>query len=1062
MIKFLINRPISVVMAFLACCIVGIVTLPNLPVSLLPDIPIPEMTIQVSGEQTSARELENTVVRPLRQQLNQLGGLRDIRSETRDGYGRIRLNFDYGTNTDLAFVEVNEKIDAAMNYLPNSTERPRVVKASATDIPVEYINLTLKSDQGFDTDDEVRFLELSEYAETVVKRRIEQLPEISMVDVSGLMKKEVVIAPDNEKLEIAGITFSEIEKALNRNNVEPGSMVVRDGFYEYNIRFSTVVRTLDDVKQIFIRKHDRIYQLSDLADIRFSPATESGMALYKGKRCVRMAIIKQADVNMEDMQKALDDAVWRLKNANPDLEFHVTENQTALLDYTISNLKQNLLLAFLFVWLISVFFMNDVRSPLVIGLSMVVSVIISLLLFYLLKLSVNVVSLTGLILASGNMIDNSIVVSDNISQYRRRGWTPDAACIKGTGEVMGPMLSSGLSSVAVFAPLVFLSGIAGALFYDQALSVTIGMLVSYVTGIVLLPVLYKLFSDLKMPSMKSLTLKMSSTKRIFFIKSFLKKLPQLQKTFKFNVRSKGKDWLEATYHKGLNWVFAHKKWTLVTMILVLPLCAALFYVIPKEKMPDLHQSEVVVSIDWNENIHVGENLSRTRALLHFLDPMVEQQTGLIGEQQFLLDKTRQKSASETELYLKVADADQLKSLQEKVGDYLKKTHENAVFSFAPAGTIFEKIFNTGEADLLAECYPLNRERVPEPLEIYGMIHDVEKQSGTYSEGVTFQKQLNLNIDQEKLLFYNVSYNEVLQAVRTAFQINHFATLRSFQQYLPVVMGDEQRTVQEILSKTLIPISRNDNGTINKLSLDRFVTTWISEDMKTIVAGKSGEYIPLAFHDVEDPEALMQSAKQTLNKANEWEVAFSGGIFSNRKMLGEMMVILLISLMLMYFILVAQFENFVQPLIILVEIPIDLAASLLLLLAMGHTLNLMSAIGMVVTCGIVINDSILKVDAMNQLRSEGFALMDAIHEAGKRRLNAILMTSLTSIVCMVPLLFTNDLGSNLEKPLALATIGGMLIGTPVSLFVVPLLYWRIYRNKDKNRMQSDLLTESSYE
>ena len=251
MIKFLINRPVSVVMAFLACCIIGIVTLPNIPVSLLPNIPIPEMTIQVSGEGTSARELENTVVRTIRQQLNQIGGVRDIRSETRDGYGLIRLQFEYGTNTDLAFVEVNEKIDAAMNYLPKSTERPRVVKASATDIPVEYLNVTLLSDKGVDTDDEIRFLELSEYAETVVKRRIEQLPEISMVDVSGLMKKEVVVAPDNAKLEIAGITFSEIEQALNKNNVEPGSMVVRDGFYEYNIRFSTVVRTLDDVKNIF-------------------------------------------------------------------------------------------------------------------------------------------------------------------------------------------------------------------------------------------------------------------------------------------------------------------------------------------------------------------------------------------------------------------------------------------------------------------------------------------------------------------------------------------------------------------------------------------------------------------------------------------------------------------------------------------------------------------------------------------------------------------------------------------------------------------------------------------
>ena len=195
--------------------------------------------------------------------------------------------------------------------------------------------------------------------------------------------------------------------------------------------------------------------------------------------------------------------------------------------------------------------------------------------------------------------------------------------------------------------------------------------------------------------------------------------------------------------------------------------------------------------------------------------------------------------------------------------------------------------------------------------------------------------------------------------------------------------------------------------------------------------------------------MMKSIKaDTKNKA-EWDVDFSGSFFSNRKMIGELMVILLISIMLMYFILAAQFESFVQPLIVLLEIPIDVAAALGLLILLGHSLNLMSAIGIVVTCGIIINDSILKVDVMNQLRRDGMKLLDAIHEAGRRRLNAILMTSLTSIVCMAPLLFSSDLGSELEKPLAIATIGGMLIGTPVSLFVVPLVYWWIYRKEEEN-------------
>ncbi|MDR0542479.1 MAG: efflux RND transporter permease subunit, partial [Dysgonamonadaceae bacterium] len=239
----------------------------------------------------------------------------------------------------------------------------------------------------------------------------------------------------------------------------------------------------------------------------------------------------------------------------------------------------------------------------------------------------------------------------------------------------------------------------------------------------------------------------------------------------------------------------------------------------------------------------------------------------------------------------------------------------------------------------------------------------------------------------------------------------------------------------------------DNGQRDRIPLSTFVSTTPSEDLKTIVAGKNGEYIPMEFYDTRQPENIIRAARQTANESKLWDVDFSGTFFSNQKMINELTVILLISILLMYFILAAQFESFVQPLLVLLELPIDITASLALLIALGHSLNLMSAIGIVISCGIIINDSILKVDVMNQLRREGYPLMDAIHEAGRRRLKAIVMTSLTSVVCMAPLLFSHDMGSELEKPLAIATIGGMVIGTLVSLFVVPLAYWGIYRVKN---------------
>ena len=1022
MVRFLIQRPVAVCMAFTAFFLLGIITYFNIPVSLLPDIAIPEITVQIAGENTSARELENTVTTPVRQQLLQIGKMRDIRSETRDGSAIIRLSFEYGTNTDLAFIEVNEKIDAAMNNIPREINRPRVIKASATDIPVFNLNLTLKDDEAFESNNQTSFLDLCEFAETVIRRRIEQLPQVAMVDMSGLINKQVLIMPYTNQLEITGITLNDIESVLNNHNVEPGGMVVRDGYYEYNIKFSSVLRTLEDVQQIYIHKNGKIFQLKELADIEIVPQKEKGMILYNGKQAVSLAIIKQADENMSRMEKELNETITTFRALYPDIDFSISQNQTELLNYTISNLQQNLLLAFIFIWLISIFFFKDYKSPIIIGICLFVSLIISLLFFYLFHISMNVVSLTGLILALGMMVDSSIIVTDNMGQYHRL-LPLDDACVKGTNEVITPILSSSLTTIAIFLPLVFLSGIVGAIFFDQAFSVTIGLLVSYVVAITFLPVLYKLFFSLKPVS---------------FLKRFsAEKRPSKESEM---------ETLERMYHHGVNWIFKHKAITFIAMFATLPLCYLFFIIIPKEKMPVISQNELIITIDWNENIHVDENKDR---VLHFFrsihDKTVEHSAN-IAQQQFILNREREQTSSEAELYIKTANARQIAGLKQEIETFFLTHYPLAIVSYAPPGTVFEKIFTVGEADLTVEYYNTIRLKEPAPNEIKQLENYIESRTGEHPAGVAFQKQLNLQINREKLLLYNVANEDIYRTLRTSFKENQFANLRSYQQYLPIVLGNEDQSITEVLENTLIYSLPNEKGERNQLPLNFFITIVPTEDIKTIVAGKNGEYIPLQFYDTEKVEEIMTVAKESTQHDNRWEIDFSGEFFSNKKMINELIVILFVSLLLMYFILSAQFESFLQPLIVFVEIPIDILAALGLLYMLGHSLNLMSAIGIVVTCGIVINDSILKIDVINQLRKEGMPLMDAIHEAGRRRLKAILLTCLTSLFCMAPLLFSSDLGSELEKPLAWATIGGMTIGTVTSLIVVPLFYWAIYRKQ----------------
>ncbi len=1091
MIHYLLRRPIAVFMAFTACFIVGIVTYKTLPISLLPDIAIPEITVQVTGENSSARELENTVMRTLRSQLMQVGRLEELRSETRDGSGIIRMRFIHGTNTDLAFIEVNEKIDAAMSYLPKETERPRVIKASAADIPVLYLNLTATSDELRATSDEYHpdgglvacssslssdFLSLCDFAENVVRRRIEQLPEVAMVDISGLTHKQVQIVPKHHKMDALGLTINDIENTLANSNVEPGSMTVREGYYEYNIRFSTVVRTIEDIENIPLRHEGRIMQLKELADIRMVPVTESGLTTYNGQRSVTLAIIKQADENMEQMKSALNRAIRSLERANPDIQFHISRNQTELLDYTLTNLQQNLTLGFLFILIVAVLFMGGVRSPIVIGVCMVAAIVISFIFFYLFGMSLNIISLSGLILAEGMMIDNAIIVTENITQYRDKGYALEEACARGTNEVITPMLSSSLTTIAVFFPLVFISGIAGAIFYDEAFAVTVGLAASYITGIILLPVLYRIvfgLSSLPLPVREGSRMSNKALAKLCKSTNNKGKMGSISLT---SLTGRGKG-VSLLYDRGINWVFSHKKMTFAFTLLSFPLCVLMFYLMPKERMPQTSQTELAVYIDWNENIHLEDNRKRVEELERSLrgkqptpnpslkgreqkqkplplgggvkEALIESQAH-IGIQQYLLEKSLV-STTEAELYLRTATPEQLEELQQALQKELSGKYPLATVKFHEPENVFERIFDTNEPELVVELHNKDKAKQSDISLLEQMEEQIEALAGEECTTTATGQQINLTIDRERLLMYGVSYNEIIRQLKTALRDNKIATLRSYQDYLPIMVAGGEQTLEGILNRTFVTIEPTErNMGQHRVPLRTFVIQSLGKDLKTITAGTAGEYVPYTFAETENAKEITEKVRKAFRGNRDgWEVNFSGAYFSSNQMIQELVVVLFISLLLMYFILTSQFGSFVQPLIVLMEIPVDVGFALVVMHLLGISLNLMSAIGIVVSCGIIINDSILKLDMINVLRNEGVPLMEAIHTAGSRRLRSIIMTSLTTILAMVPLLFTNDFGSELQRPLSIAMIATMTVGTLVSLFVIPLIYWYIYRRPTPN-------------
>ncbi len=1010
MVKFLIHRPIAVTMAFLALLLIGIATTTSLPVSLMPDIDIPVVSIRVSSSEMPARQLENTIIKTLRSTLKEVNHVEEMRSESRDGTAWIELRFRHGTPIDLASVEVNEKVDKAMNYFPNDLQRPEVIRASASDIPVFYLMVNRKKELRSGNKDE--FLQLSSFASQVIRKRLEQLPEVALVDMSGLQSPEIKILPHKATIQSGAFSVASLEQALEENNIDLGNLLIRDGQYQYNIRFNTRLRDVSDIAKVPVNLNGKVVRLDEIADISLQPQKLQGDIKYNGQNAVSMAVIKQSDAKMAGLKKELDAMVQHFREDYPDLEFSITRDQSKLLQYSINNLGQSLLFGGLLAFLAMFLFLREKRAPWLIGVSIPVSLIITLFFFYLANLTINIISLSGLVLGVGMMIDNSIIVIDNITQHRQRHSQLDRACYEGTNEIIRPLISSVLTTCAVFIPLIFMKGMSGALFFDQAVSVSIGLFVSLLVSITLLPTLYRIF----------------------------------YKKHEFEVQKAEYPFYFHWYEKGLKFILRHQLWSIVAVVVMIGTGILFYEIMPVSRFPEVSKDETVLKIDWNEPVTLEENNNRVAELLSSLSEHPEYAIEEAGKQQYLLNTGEEAGTSENHLYVKSSSSAKLNKIVAELTKYLDTNYPACDFNFSETDNLFNLAFGKTEAPLIAKFTYFNPGGEGYLEGISELLQETEKTfSGKVESKLITRNLILLETDPEKLMYYRVDNTDLYREIKSAFNVNTVFTINDNNMYVPVSVGNDYTSVYDIIQNISI---QNKNG--EKIPLSGLVRVSSGSGLKAIVAGKDGEYFPVLLN-IKDKEFSRATAeiKNMVSKDDRFDVNFGGEIISDKGMVKELLVIIAVSLLLLYFILAAQFESFVLPLIVLLEVPIDLFGAFLLLMIFGEGINIMSAIGIIVMTGIIINDSILKIDTINKLMDDGNSLLRSIFEAGRRRLKPIIMTSLTTILAMVPFLFQHGMGAELQKPLALAIIGGMTVGTLVSLFIIPLLYYLLKKRNLKS-------------
>lgn len=1005
---FLVKRPIGVLTVLAAVLALGLSAMRELPVSLLPDVDLPQITVQISYPTASARQLHETVAEPLRLQLLQMSSPVGIRTDVRDGTGSIVMTADYGTDMDFLLIEVNEKIDRAMDMLPVGVARPKVIRNSVSDIPAFYLNISGKT--GGAAKD---FMQVSHCVRQYAARRVEQLAEVAMVDCSGLCFPEIRITPKNDRMMQAGLQLNDIEEAVRSADLTLGSLQLKDGGLQYNIRFDDRLLNAEDIGNIVLQAGERLVRLRDVAEVIETVRTSNGSVLSDGRRAVSMAVIKRRDARMHDLNASIHRLVDAFGKDYPEMEFTLTRNQTALLEEALRSMMDNLILGTLLACLVVFLFMDGMRAPLLVSATIPMSLVIALLVFRLTGIGINIVSLSGLILGIGMLVDNAIITMDNINRWQGMGTDMEKACVCGTREVFTPILSSVMTTCAIFIPLVFMNGLSGALFHDQAVAVTVTMSAALAVSMIVLPV--------------CCAVQFRHGKSGLFSR---RKAPVRQER------------MQAAYHATLKWCLRHRRQLWHVLWISAAGSLYLFLTMEKQKMPDIAVRDTLMEIAWNENISAGENERRCAELLKVIpEGLVRQSTVMAGIQQFILSHSSIDAVSDALIHLACDTPEAVTKAVTSCRDAVRRRYPAAVFSAKPSGNVFDQLFADNEPLLMLQVRRLDGEE-PSPAELEVFRNRLAAAiPGMHIQQVEKEAYIELSGNRNMMDLYGVGHTELASGVRRWFRENHILEIAQGNWSMPVTTlpyeGTDTPPLQEA---TLLEGSA-------EIPLAFLLRESRKTDLKHLSADNHGAYCGLSIEaERKDVPNIIKEIKQLSEEGQIYQADFTGAWFTGQRTAREFLNMLFIAVLLLYLILAAQFESLLQPFIILTELIIDIFFALATLRLCGGTLNVMSMTGLVVMTGIVINDSILKIDTINHLRKNGMALKRALFAAGSQRLNAIIMTSLTTILTLVPFLFRHTMGNDLQRPLSITLISGMCTGTLVSLFFVPMLYYVIYQPK----------------
>ena len=994
-----VKRPIGVLISIFIVLLIGIVSLRSIAVDLYPNFNIPVAYISTSYEGAAPEEIENLVTKPLERSLSTIEGLDTIQSSSVSNQSFILMVFQTGTNLDKTLNDIREKVDQVKGALPQDAKTPLVMKIDPNAKPILQLSLS-GNDQSLQT--------MTELAEDLIQPQIERITGVAEASLTGIQSKEIKVEVDPSKLEGYGLSIADISQAISMNNKSmPAGNILR-GSQDMNIRLLGEYKQLKDLERLLISTPSKqTIRLTDVAKIEESFTKQSAYSYINGEPAIGISVTKQSDANTVQVAKEVIKQVENLASSLPaGVSLQVVSDSSEFIQSAIDNVLKNLIygsiLASIVLWL----FLRNFRSTLVIILSIPISIISTFIMMYFFGETINMLTMSGLALGVGMMVDSSIVILENIFRYRQQGYKRLKASIAGAKEVVMAVIASALTTVVAFLPVAFTQGMAGQLFKPLALTISFSLISSLIVSITLVPMLAS---------------------------RLLKTEDIVSKKWTNQIGSMIKE----RYSRFLHWSLRRKKTVLSITVGSMLASLLLLPLLKMDFIPALDQGEIQVTATLPEGTNIEETSEVVTSLENFLveKPSVELVSSTIGgaggrdgDQSnkgnlfIRLHKTENRNKSTEQIIEEISEfANRFPDLKLNTAAVQDGGIGQSAVSLKIAGN---------DVDILQDL----SEEVETILTTIPGIANINNSMGDT------RPELQIHVNQDAADYYNLTVSQVMQNVRASFQGQVATSLKIDGQEinvfvsLPEIYRKDLNHLQDLQIMTpmgtAVPLAAlaeikivDGPNTITRENMERGIE---------ITADVFGRDLRSVTRDIEQ-------VIDSMNAPEGYRIYLDGQNAEQRFAFKEMLIALVLSIILVYSIMAIQFESILYPFIIMFSIPATIIGVIVGLFITRQPLNAPALVGLIMLAGIVVNNGIIMVDYINSLRAQGMERAEALVTGSTRRLRPIFMTMLTTVLGMLPLAIGLGEGSELQRSLGIVIVFGLSFSTLITLFVIPIMY-----------------------